>query len=68
MILKCLLLQKHLIAELALILLLRVVFIQMHTESAGFGRRVITFGAHIESGVILLISSFAGHYNGYYRV
>ena len=64
MILQGLLLQKHLITELALVLLLDIVLIQVHTESAGFGRRVITFGAHIESGVILFVSSFAGHYNG----
>jgi hypothetical protein len=64
MILKCLLLQKHLIAELTLILLLDIVLVQMHTKSAGFGRRVITFGTHIESGVILFVASFARHYNG----
>lgn len=59
--LQCLLLEKDLVAVLTLVLPSLIVPIQVHTQGAGLGRREITLGARVQTGLIFRVLALAWH-------
>jgi hypothetical protein len=56
-----LLLEKDLVAVLTLVLSCLIMPIQVHTQSAGLGRREITLGTRVQPRLIFRILALAWH-------
>lgn len=61
MLIKRLLLQKDFVAELAFVLLLFVMLVQVHTESARLCSSIVALRTHVEPRVILQILALSWH-------
>ena len=61
MLVKRLLLQKDFITELAFVLLLFVMLVQVHTESARLCSSIVALRTHVEPRIILQILALSWH-------